>query len=573
MLTVQIQKRIQQNRNKEWQGKLAKITKVDNTLWQTYKLVGGTKDTIPVLLDPDSDSVSYTDQEKADAFATFFAGIHDRAYNARSPLDEQIQGSVNQHPEQTKADSSIAPHTAVSPQLIRNIIRKLPGRKAPGPDKITTTQLKNLPGKAIVQIYYIIKSCLHISYFPDSWKTAKIIPVPKPGKSKNSLHSYRPISLLNSLSKVFEKVILIQLLKHLNKHNILIPQQFGFREGHSCIHQLLRVTEFAIIEHNKNRCTQLVLLDIAKAFDSVWHDALIYKMHKINTPQHITRIIRSYLSNRNMFVSVKGTNSRLKYIKAGVPQGSILGPLLYNIYTNDIPLSSRTHLAIYADDTAIYTSSWNPSQATKYLQEHLNDILEYFLNWKLAVNPAKTQAITFTRKKLDLSKKVKILGHQVPWTNKVKYLGVTLDSRLAWAPAIEARTRLAYPALRKIYPLISRNSKLRKEIKVTLYKVCIRPVITYGHQVWAAAAKSHIQKTQRVQNKFLRIILNKARGTSINKLHELANIQPIGDYIAQSTSRTYNHLHTNPLISNTGNYNVQELPLKIKIKLPKHATT
>ena len=95
MLTVQIQKRIQQNRNKEWQGKLAKITKVDNTLWQTYKLVGGTKDTIPALLDPDSDLVSYTDQEKADAFAIFFAGIHDRAYNALSPLDEQIQGSVN----------------------------------------------------------------------------------------------------------------------------------------------------------------------------------------------------------------------------------------------------------------------------------------------------------------------------------------------------------------------------------------------------------------------------------------------------------------------------------------------
>ena len=177
--------------------------------------------------------------------------------------------------------------------------------------------------------------------------------------------------------------------KHLIQNSVIIPQQYGFREKHSCIQQLLRVTEFAIIEHNKNRITQLALLDLEKAFDSVWHDALILKLKRIHMPEGIIKLILNYLNDRCIYVAVNGANSSIKQLKAGIPQGSILGPILFNIYINDIPTSNNTQLAIYADDTAIYTSSWNPAKTTKYLQTHIDQILNFFQDWKLTVNAQK----------------------------------------------------------------------------------------------------------------------------------------------------------------------------------------
>ena len=129
----------------------------------------------------------------------------------------------------------------------------------------------------------------------------------------------------------------------------------------------------------------------------IWHDALIHKLRKIDTPQQILNIIQSYLHNRQMFVTINGTKSSIKQVRAGVLRDSILGPMLYNIFTNDIPISNKTQLAIYADDTAVYSSSWSPRQATRNIQAHLDLILDYFVKWKLRVNPDKTKAITFMR--------------------------------------------------------------------------------------------------------------------------------------------------------------------------------
>ena len=153
----------------------------------------------------------------------------------------------------------------------------------------------------------------------------------------------------------------------------------------------------------------------------------------------------------------------------------------------------------------------------------------------------------------------------------MKYLGLILDRKLTWTAAIDARTKLAYPALRRIYPLIAPNSTLNRRIKIILYKTCIRPIITYGHQVWAAARKTQILKVQRIQNKFLRIILNKTRRTKTDVLHKVADIPRIAEYIRESMQRAYNHQHHNPLIAATGDYNIKQIPLKIKVKLPKHA--
>ena len=222
--------------------------------------------------------------------------------------------------------------------------------------------MKNLAVKSIVQISYIFKACFKLSYFPTGWKIAKVIPTPKPGKPFSNLANNRPINLLNILGKLMERIICQHFITHLDKNNITAPHQFGFRCNHTTIHQLQRVTEHIIIERNKNRTTQLLLLDIQKAFDSVQHTALITKLHDINTPASILNTIANYLSDRKFFVSLNDTRSSTKTITAGaVPQGFILGPLFFTIYINDLSTSQNTRTAIYADDAGIYALESEPS--------------------------------------------------------------------------------------------------------------------------------------------------------------------------------------------------------------------
>jgi len=174
--------------------------------------------------------------------------------------------------------------------------------KAPGYDKITVVMLKNSSFKIIIQIYYIIKTAMQLGYFPKIWKTALVLAFPKPGKPQSSPASYRPISLLSVLSKIYEKIIhttyvYTQIMKHLETEKIIINEQFGFRPRHSTVAQLMRITELFALEINKKRHAAMILLDLQKAFDSVWHQGLLYKLYLIGVPDNIIKILRSYLTD------------------------------------------------------------------------------------------------------------------------------------------------------------------------------------------------------------------------------------------------------------------------------------
>ena len=170
-----------------------------------------------------------------------------------------------------------------------------------------------------------------------------------------------------------------------------------------------------------------------------------------------------------------------------------------------------------------------------------------------------------------ITENVHIGCQTIPWSNTVKYLDVTLGTKLTWFKAIERRANLAHPALAKLYPLIAKNSRFKRSIKIQLHLMCVRPIITYGYQIWAGAAKSYINKVQLMQNKFLRIILNRHRRTPIALLHQQANIPTIAQYIQNSLTRTYNKNHPNPLIRNAGNYHINDISLNIRVRLSKHA--
>ena len=261
-----------------------------------------------------------------------------------------------------------------------------------------------MPKKALVQLTYIINASLKLSYFPTTWKQATVLAFRKPGKDKLFPQNYRPVRLLPTMSKILEKIILNRLKRHENENKQLMHEQLGFREHRSTVHQLARLTNHISTEFNRNKSTVLILLDIEKAFDTVWHDGLIHKLNEHNVPMYIIKILQNYLTDRTFTVSVNNVHSGTKTIAAGVPQGSILGPRLFIYYLNDLPKDEKTNLALFADDTAIYSSSWKKYTAIKNIQNHLDKLTAYYNKWKIKINAAKTEQVNFTKKKQEKRK-------------------------------------------------------------------------------------------------------------------------------------------------------------------------
>ncbi|GFT73218.1 RNA-directed DNA polymerase from mobile element jockey [Trichonephila clavipes] len=231
---------------------------------------------------------------------------------------------------------------------------------------------KHFNRSVIFQITNLINNILKVGYFPQLWKTASVIPILKPGKDPTLPDSFRPISLLPVLSKITEKIIQKRLCQHLNDNDVLIPQRHGFRAGLSTSHQLLRVVEYIKSGFQDRKSTGAVFLDIQKAFDRVWHVGLLYKLIKMNTPPHLIKLINSFLNNRSFTVKVNNTHSSNRIIIAGMPQGSSISPILFNIYVNDTPRTSQSTICMFADDTAILAQSNELQLVTPYTSTLLN---------------------------------------------------------------------------------------------------------------------------------------------------------------------------------------------------------
>ncbi|GFT71497.1 probable RNA-directed DNA polymerase from transposon X-element [Trichonephila clavipes] len=234
-------------------------------------------------------------------------------------------------------------HTAplTSPQEIMDIILQLNNKKAPGKDGIKNIALKALPLNAITNITKIFNSCLQQNYFPQEWKHALITVIPKPGKDKKFPDNYRPISLISSLGKIFEKILLKHINNYCDENNIIPDFQHGFRSQTSTQHQLLRATNLIVNGFNSKTYTVGLFLDVKKAFDRMWHNGLIYKMILFKFPTYLIKIIHSYLDNRTFNVKLNNVLSSQRPILASTPQGSILSPALYNIYTSDFPTDNK----------------------------------------------------------------------------------------------------------------------------------------------------------------------------------------------------------------------------------------
>jgi len=315
----------------------------------------------------------------------------------------------------------------------------------------------------------------------------------------------------------------------------------------------------------------MLLLDIEKAFDKVWIDGLIHKMINYNYPPTLIKYISSYLKNRHLKVSINGLHSTKRKIRAGVPQGSVLGPTLFNIYINDIPTFPNTKIAMYADDTALYAHSFSAVVAAKQIQIHMNLLEHFYKLWKITLNPTKTEIMIFTKKFKDskIFQPIKVFGHNTHPTHSVKYLGVYLDSKLTFKKHINETLRKAYAVQKKLYPLMAKNSSLTQANKKLIYTMILRPILVYAAPAWCSAAPTNIKSIQTYQNKCLRLILQQDRYAKIDNMHKQADLNYIINHIRELSNNFYNNkLGTNVLTQNLTSIRSHNLPFKLKHRLP-----
>lgn len=483
-------------------------------------------------------SVMLSGSEKANALADEFLRNHSITNSASSNANTEF--TVEQSVHLLNSLPTDGGDNYVSFNDVANVLSTLKRRKSAGFDGVKNLFIKNLPKIGIKYLQLIFNGCIRLGYFPNEWKNTKVIPILKPGKSANMPSSYRPISLLSSLSKCFEKIIKNKLEAHIFTSSILPPEQFGFRAHHNTVHQVHRITNHIKNNFALGNSTGMVLLDVEKAFDTVWHNGLLHKLMRYNFPTYLIKLIQSFLSRRTFKVSVNNWMSNDHLIGAGVPQGSVLAPILYNIYTSDFPRLNNCEFAMFADDTCIYTSDVSGFNIETQLQSALNTIQTYFTNWKIKINASKTQAVFFTRKRKVCflpSNRLIINRVQTEWKSSAKYLGVHLDKTLTFGLHIQEVINKVNRTIMILYPFINRKSKLSNDNKLIIFKVIFQAIMFYGSPVWGKCAKSHLGRLQITQNKLLKMILKLPRLFSTEQLHLLANIELVTSRISKLCDR------------------------------------
>ncbi|GFW13333.1 RNA-directed DNA polymerase from mobile element jockey [Trichonephila clavipes] len=309
----------------------------------------------------------------------------------------------------------------------------------------------------------------------------------------------------------------------------------------------------------ENKSTGAVFLDIQKAFDRVWHYGLLYKLIRTNTP-YLIKIIKSFLENRNFSVLVNHSYSPLKNISAGVPQGALLSPTLFNIYVNDIPRTSFSTICLYADDTAILVQNANLQMLAHQLHKHLARLEHWLSTWKIALNVEKTEAVFFSRNIKKKPPNIYIQNKHIPWSQSTKYLGVTLDKRLTFRHLIKLRKNFRI-SVAKIYPLISRNSFLSLRNKLLIYMQILRPTLIYACPIWGHAAHSNINQIEIAQNLILRTITKADWYIRNADIRSALNIKTLKEVIKKIATKFFNNIdaHDNRAILRIEKYPINPL--------------
>lgn len=382
---------------------------------------------------------------------------------------------------------------------------------AVGNDRVALKFIKPFISLVVPSLTHIFNFSLSNNVFPSTWKESIVVPIPKISEPKEPT-DFRPISLLPLFSKVFERIVHCQVGEFLQNNNLLNPLQSGFRAGHSTSSALLKVTEDVRRDMDRQKVTILLLLDFSKAFDTVDHDILLARLSfSFNFSQGVVSWFRSYLSNRKQCVKSQSSLSEYLTVIAGVPQGSVLGPLLFSLFVNSITaVFKNCSFHMYADDLQLYLSTFveNFNEALELVNSDLQSLLEWTSMFGILPNPKKFQAITIGSSvllsRLDLVSLNLVFNQTlIPFTETVKNLGVIIDSTLSWGPHIQTIVKKCFSSL---YALNKLRRLLPIHIKKLLCSTLIFPIVEYADIVYQSLNCQLKYKLQKIQNACVRFV-------------------------------------------------------------------
>ena len=411
------------------------------------------------------------------------------------------------------------------------IIYKFNQNKSAGHDDIGNFIVKRIAKEISVPLTLIFNTSISTGIVPDELKIAKVIPIYKKD-SPEVFSNYRPVSVLPCFSKILERLVFNRCMNYLDTHDILNKKQFGFRCNHSTYMAILELVDKISMAVENNETTAGIFLDLSKAFDTIDHNILLYKLEYYGFRGKVLKWFTDYLYNRKQYVLYNSYKSEYKNILCGVPQGSILGPLLFILYVNDITNTSNVlEFVLFADDTTITYSHSDIISKFDMINSELQEVTNWFKANKLSVNASKTNYMLLGTNhklsRLDENASIILDNTHLKRVNDTKFLGVTIDENLNWTNHIETISKNISRGVGIINKL---KHFVPEGVLYSLYCTLILPYINYGIIAWGSSNKSNLDRILKLQKKSVRIIFNShylSHSAPLFKKYNLLNVYDI----------------------------------------------
>ena len=418
-------------------------------------------------------------------------------------------------------------------------LQNLDPRKGAGPDNLPPALLKFLAPYIYKTVSKFFQYCYDSSSTPQDWRSANIIPIHKKGSKSDPLN-YRPISITSVLSKIFEHIISHNIHNYLERHNLFFKNQHGFRSKHGCDTQLLEtVTEF-VDYYDDLVAVDVAVLDFSKAFDVVSHPKLVAKLNNLGIHPLTVNWISSWLQQRDLSVCVNNVKSTPRSVSSGVPQGSVLGPLLFNIFINDMPDSvAHSTLKLYADDSLLFHPINSPDDPTK-LQSDLDSLVDWAKNAQMKFNVDKCEYMCISRKPNEtLNRNYSMSNKSLTSVDEINYLGVTIDNKLSFNNHIN---NICKKASKTLFMLMRCLKKAKSKTRRTAYYTICRPVLEFATHTWSPYKQKHIRQLEGINRKAFRWVYNLKKYDHISDLMIARDWPTLSDRRINNDIKMYNRI-------------------------------